>query len=56
MGKLSSIENEKYEEFKADGNIQISDLYYNSPDVPKAFSLMKAQILFSPKQLIFGFI
>jgi hypothetical protein len=51
MGKISSIQNEKYEEFKADGDILISDLYYNSPDVPKAFSIMKAQILFSPKQL-----
>lgn len=51
MGKLSSIQQEKYEEFKADGDVQVSDLYYNSPDVPKAFSLMKAQILFSPKQI-----
>jgi cell division septum initiation protein DivIVA len=33
MGKLSSIENEKYEEFKADGNIQITNLYYNSSEL-----------------------
>ena len=49
MGKLSTIENEKYEDFKADGNILISDLYYNSPDVPKPFSLEVASLAFSPK-------
>jgi hypothetical protein len=49
MGNMSTIENEKYEDFKAEGNILISDLYYNSPDVPKGFSLEVADLAFSPK-------
>jgi hypothetical protein len=49
MGKLSSIENQKYEDFKADGSVDINNLYYNSPDVPKAFSLKTSHIIFSPK-------
>lgn len=49
MGKLSSIENEQYEDFKADGLVEITNLYYNSPDVPKAFTLKTSQISFSPK-------
>ncbi len=49
MGKLSSIENQNYEEFKADGAIQVSGLVYNSPDVPRPFTLNTAMIKFSPK-------
>lgn len=49
MGKLSSIENQRYEDFKADGNIEISNLFYNSPDLPKSFSLKTALLKFSPK-------
>ena len=51
MGKLSSIENEQYEDFKADGNISITNLYYNSPDVPKALTINKSIMSFSPKAL-----
>ena len=49
MGKLSSIENEHYEDFKADGIIEIRNLLYTSPDLPKSFSLNTALINFSPK-------
>jgi hypothetical protein len=35
MGKMSSIETEKYEDFKADGTIKINDLVYRSSDLPK---------------------
>jgi len=49
MGKLSSIENQRYEEFKADGIIEISGLLYDSPDLPEAFSLKTALLKFSPK-------
>lgn len=33
-GKLSSIENEKYEEFKAGGQVIFDNLLYNTPDLP----------------------
>jgi hypothetical protein len=51
MGKLSSIENEQYENFKADGTININNFYYNSPEVPKAFTLKTSQFSFSPKTI-----
>jgi hypothetical protein len=49
MGKLSSIENQKYEEFKADGMIEAMNILYSSPDLPKTFSLKTALIKFSPQ-------
>lgn len=49
MGKVSSIENQQYEEFKADGTIKVTNLYYNSVDLPKPFTLKTALIQFSPK-------
>jgi cell division septum initiation protein DivIVA len=51
MGKYSSIEKERYEEFKADGTIEVNDLYYNSPDIPKSLTLRNSLITFSPKSL-----
>lgn len=49
MGNMSTIENEQYEDFKATGNVLITDLYYNSPDVPKPLNLEIADLAFSPK-------
>jgi hypothetical protein len=51
MGKVSSIENQRYEEFKADGKLSISDLIYNSPDLPRAFNLKSAGMSFSPRSI-----
>ena len=48
MGKYSSIEKERYQDFKADGNIEISGLYYNSADLPRPLTLKTAFIQFSP--------
>ncbi|MBN1598208.1 MAG: hypothetical protein JW894_07935 [Bacteroidales bacterium] len=52
MGKLPAIEKGEYQDFKADGSININGLYYNSPDVPKAFSLNKSIVKFSPKEVL----
>ncbi len=49
MGKVSSIENQQYEEFKADGQLSIASLSYNSPDLPKALKIESAVMGFSPK-------
>jgi hypothetical protein len=51
MGNISVLENEEYEKFKADGSINIQNLYYNSPDVPKPVSIPVADLKFSPKYL-----
>ncbi|MBN2212882.1 MAG: AsmA family protein [Bacteroidales bacterium] len=49
MGYMSYIEQEEYDKFRADGNLIVSDLVLNSPDLPGAFKINEAVLLFSPK-------
>ena len=49
MGYVSSVEKGEYEKFKADGNLMIKDFTYSSPDLPREFRIIEANILFSPK-------
>lgn len=49
MGNMSTIEEERYEDFKAQGTVLVSDFFFNSPDVPKPFSMQTADLAFSPK-------
>jgi hypothetical protein len=51
MGDMSDIENEQYENFKADGNVQILDFNYSSPDLPKQLRISESVLAFSPKYL-----
>jgi len=51
IGKLSSIENERYEEFKADGTIRLQDFEFRSPDVPQPVMVHQALLNFSPQYL-----
>jgi len=48
-GKMSSIENEKYEEFLAQGQFGITDMLYKSDSLPYAIQLNKMLLNFSPK-------
>lgn len=48
-GKLSSIENEQYENFDAQGKLIVLDLDYSSPDMPYAVKLNKMYMAFSPE-------
>jgi hypothetical protein len=48
MGKMSSIETEKYEEFQADGKIGLTGFRFNSPDVPAPVTIRRTTLLFSP--------
>jgi len=50
-GKLSSIEKQKYEEFKAEGKIEMRDFLFQSPDVPKPVNIIETTFLFSPQYL-----
>jgi len=49
MGKMSSIEEERYEEFQADGRITLTGFNFSSPDVPVPVSISKTTMLFSPR-------
>ncbi len=50
-GNLSSIENEKYDEFEADGNLNIKGMNYQSEDFPQGILISNAEMNFSPKYL-----
>ncbi|MCK4923247.1 MAG: AsmA family protein, partial [Bacteroidales bacterium] len=49
MGKMSDIENENYEDFKADGLLEISDMIVEGEDLPVPVNLQKLRLLFSPQ-------
>lgn len=48
-GKLSAIEQQKYQNFEAQGIIAISNLRYASPDVPQPVSVDALNMTFSPQ-------
>lgn len=48
-GSLSSIENEKYEDFHAKGNMEISNLKYNSSSLADEFHIKNANLVLSPQ-------
>ncbi len=48
-GKLSTINAGKYQDFDAKGTVAISNLKYNSPDVPKPISVDALNLAFSPQ-------
>ena len=50
-GKMSAIENEKYDEFTALGSVLLSDMNFNSAILPNRVEIMKAQLNFSPEYL-----
>jgi len=47
-GKLSSVEYERYEEFKADGSINLNGLSYRDKDFPGGLDVSRATLNFSP--------
>jgi AsmA-like C-terminal region/AsmA family len=49
MGYMSYIEKEKYEKFKADGNLTVTDFRYRSPDLPKELRIIETSLSFTPK-------
>lgn len=48
-GRMSSIDKKKFEDFKADGKILVTDLVYVSPDMPKGANMKKLDISFNPQ-------
>lgn len=49
MGKMSSIENEKYDEFKADGSLKLQQFELHSPDIPMPVFINRVIMNFSPQ-------
>ncbi|KKK65578.1 hypothetical protein LCGC14_2972730, partial [marine sediment metagenome] len=51
MGKMSSLENENYEEFKADGSIRLQQFEFKSPDIPQPVYINSTVMNFSPQYI-----
>jgi vacuolar-type H+-ATPase subunit H len=49
MGKLSDLENEKYEDFKADGLFELMDIKVSGNDVPVPVDIKVLSMMFSPQ-------
>ncbi len=50
-GRLSSLEKEDYEAFKALGTLELFDMLYKSKDLPQDVNISKMLFRFSPKNL-----
>lgn len=50
-GRLSALENENYEKFKAEGVLELADFRYGSSDMPEPVDVSVMRFLFSPKAL-----
>jgi hypothetical protein len=49
MGKMSMIQQKKFEEFKADGSVKLTGLKFSNPALKQGATIEKASLLFSPK-------
>ncbi len=49
IGKISDIEKQNYESFKANGEILAQSISFKSKDLPQGFNLSQAHLSFSPK-------
>jgi len=49
MGKMSSIENERYDEFKADGSLKLQQFEMQSPDISQKVLINSTVMNFSPQ-------
>ncbi|MHC1703565.1 MAG: AsmA-like C-terminal region-containing protein [Tenuifilaceae bacterium] len=48
-GKMSHIEKEQYDKFKADGSMRLTNFEFVSPDLPQGFKIIETTMNFSPK-------
>jgi hypothetical protein len=48
---MSSIENERYEEFKADGTVRIQNFEFRSPDIPQPVIIHQTVLNFTPQYI-----
>ncbi len=50
-GNMSSIENEKYEDFNAKGQLQLKEFVFESKDLPAAIKIIETTFNFTPQYL-----
>ena len=49
-GTMSMLENERYEDFQADGHLKLSGFIYESPDLPQSVNVRSVQLHFTPRK------
>lgn len=50
-GKMSDIENQRYENFKASGSIEMKDFFFKNDDLPMGMTINRALLAFSPQYI-----
>ena len=50
-GRMSTLEKEQYEDFKAEGMLKLSGFDYVSPDFPQGVKIASTQLNFTPKKV-----
>jgi hypothetical protein len=50
-GRMSTIEEERYEDFKANGSLKLTEMHYQSQDIPDGVDISEMKFLFSPENL-----
>lgn len=50
-GRMSSIDQGKYEDFNASGQMNISNLSYSSPDMPEGLAISTMKLIFNPENV-----
>jgi hypothetical protein len=50
-GRMSSIENERYEEFMAKGDVKLKNFEFTTPDFPQGIRILSSVMSFTPKSI-----
>jgi F0F1-type ATP synthase membrane subunit b/b' len=50
-GKVSTLQNQQYEQVKADGQIDLNQFMFKTPDLPSAFTIETARLIFNPTNI-----
>lgn len=50
-GRMSAIDEKRYQDFNAGGNLQLTNFNYKSSDFPQAVSIPACELIFNPKNV-----
>ncbi|HCT29612.1 MAG TPA: hypothetical protein DIW31_02510 [Bacteroidales bacterium] len=48
-GRMSYIDKQQYDKFKADGTLKLNNFEFTSPDLPQGFRIIESSMKFSPR-------
>lgn len=50
-GRMSDLEAERYDQLPTTGSVTVSDLFYQSPDLPQGFGIASTKLAFDPEAI-----